>query len=175
MNHDVYVYLAERQEVTRTRALREGINLDLDAAGNPLGVEILDAHSVVVDGIPARKVCSAYHPEYGFTCVIPQEPHPGTHYDMAGGHWNYERGQVWSVVDVADMLEQLASPTVAHGKWILGQLARHLREAIADAQPAPGFPVQPLMLRSGVLLLFLVNLQHHMRALLDWTGEERIA
>jgi hypothetical protein len=30
--------------------------------------------------------CPAYHPEYGFTCILP--PHSGPHYDTGGGHWD---------------------------------------------------------------------------------------
>lgn len=37
--------------------------------------------------------CSAYHPEYGFVCVIPVRGHGGTHFDRAGGHWTAD-GQV---------------------------------------------------------------------------------
>lgn len=36
--------------------------------------------------------CGAYHPEYGFTCILP--PHNGPHYDTAGGHWDM-RGQLY--------------------------------------------------------------------------------
>jgi hypothetical protein len=39
--------------------------------------------------------CPAYHPEYGFTCVIPAPGHNGTHFDRAGGHWTPD-GQVFS-------------------------------------------------------------------------------
>lgn len=36
--------------------------------------------------------CDAYHPEYGFTCILPK-PHSGPHWDTAGGHWD-TRGQL---------------------------------------------------------------------------------
>lgn len=36
--------------------------------------------------------CSAYHPEYGFTCILPM--HDGPHYDTGGGHWD-ENGQLF--------------------------------------------------------------------------------
>lgn len=159
MTHDVYIHLQPGQ-VARSRQLRADIHLDLDAAGQPVGLEILGATDVEVDGTPAIiRRCPAYHPAYGFSCILPRPDHPGTHFDLEGGHWSHERGQVWQVADIADLLEHLAEPTVAHGKWILGQMARRLREAIADAMPAPVFPVPPLMLPSGVALLYLLNLQ----------------
>lgn len=41
----------------------------------------------------ANPRCSAFHPEYGFTCIMP-DPHSGPHYDPAGGHWT-KQGQLW--------------------------------------------------------------------------------
>lgn len=37
--------------------------------------------------------CGAYHPDFGFTCIIPAAGHSGPHFDRAGGHWD-ESGQV---------------------------------------------------------------------------------
>lgn len=37
--------------------------------------------------------------------------------------------------EVAEMLRELHKPTVAHGKWILGQLAQELEETLAARGP----------------------------------------
>lgn len=44
--------------------------------------------------------CPAFHPEYGFTCIMP-DPHSGPHYDTGGGHWT-EPGQLMIVMGIAN-------------------------------------------------------------------------
>jgi uncharacterized protein YuzE len=59
VQHDVYVYLAARDTaVSRTREVvldgaHTPVNVDLDVEGNVIGVEILSAHSVEINGRPA--------------------------------------------------------------------------------------------------------------------------
>lgn len=38
--------------------------------------------------------CERYHPEYGFTCILPGGSHEGPHFDMSGGYWTLEGGQL---------------------------------------------------------------------------------
>lgn len=42
-----------------------------------------------------------------------------------------------TIETVAGLLEQLAEPSTVHGKWILGQMARSIRAALAARTPQP--------------------------------------
>ena len=50
----VYVYLGRNVEPTAvsTHEIHDGINIDYDHRGKPIGVEILGATRVTVDGAP---------------------------------------------------------------------------------------------------------------------------
>lgn len=55
MSKDVYVHirpLEEDEKVASTKSVADNVNVDFDAAGNPVGVEVLSASGVDLDGFP---------------------------------------------------------------------------------------------------------------------------
>lgn len=79
---DVYVrYLPRDTHVARTveamvNGAHCGIMVDLDAQGEIIGVELLDAEAVQIDGQPARPSCrssSTRTPALGCPTCIPPE------------------------------------------------------------------------------------------------------
>lgn len=55
MTKDAYVRvrrLEPDEQVAETRVLAEGVTVDFDVAGKPIGVEVLGACSVELDGFP---------------------------------------------------------------------------------------------------------------------------
>lgn len=95
--------------------------------------------------------CSAYRPEYGFTCILP--PHSGPHYDTAGGHWD-ECGQ-----RDAPQIRSRESPSV-DPHWHRTPLIAQGSVLYRDAQPvvmcaSPGLArdlAAELSAREGVAL-----------------------
>lgn len=55
---DVYIYRYKKddhfEKVVETRSVAMGVMVDLDIDGNVLGVEILDAKRIEVDGVPTE-------------------------------------------------------------------------------------------------------------------------
>lgn len=55
MSKDVYVHirpLEKDEKVASTRRAADNVNVDYDAEGNPVGVEVLSASGVDLDGFP---------------------------------------------------------------------------------------------------------------------------
>lgn len=74
--------------------------------------------------------CSAFHPEYGFTCIMP-DPHSGPHYDTGGGHWT-EQGQVWpDRAPVDPELNRALAELNDHDRQLIAQYARFLASQTA--------------------------------------------
>lgn len=107
--------------------------------------------------------CTAHHPEYGFTCLLPPG-HPWPHFDDAGGYWDM-KGQLGPLPRNGSRVVQAdehGRPTATAERWLavddsvaaptagphLDELVRHaaqhgLYESTAEPVAIERLPVAP--------------------------------